>query len=201
MPEPAIQEYQFGPYRIDAGERLLHRGPEMIPLPPKAPDTLLVLLESAGRMVDKGDLMKAVWPDTFVEEGALTRNISLLRKAMEEIGEEHYIETIPKRGYRFIVPVQTAPISSKATEPRAVLPPPPESKTTWRTVWGAPIGLLVLCSAVGLATYLTRGRDPAQAAAVKIASRTVAVLRFRNVEADPAQEYFADGITQALIAP
>ena len=88
MKETEIQRYEFGPYRIDTGERLLHRGDELISLPPKAVETLLVLLGSAGRMVDKGDLMKAVWPDTFVEEGALTRNISLLRKALGEAGGE-----------------------------------------------------------------------------------------------------------------
>ena len=76
MPLPAIEEYEFGPYRMDTGERLLHRGEELVSLPPKVVGTLLVLVQNAGRMVDKNDLIKAVWPDTFVEEGALTRNIS-----------------------------------------------------------------------------------------------------------------------------
>src|SRR5450756_1368861 len=108
MPLPAIERYEFGPYRIDTGERLLHRGDELISLPPKVAGTLLVLVRSAGRMVDKADLMKAVWPDTFVEEGALTRNISLLRKTLGDMGDEAlYIETIPKRGYRFVAPVRT----------------------------------------------------------------------------------------------
>jgi len=195
-----IQGYRFGPYHIDAGERLLHRGPELISLPPKALDTLLVLLDSAGRMVDKSDLMKAVWPDTFVEEGALTRNISLLRKALEDAGDEpHYIETIPKRGYRFIAPVQTGPLHSKGTETTAPFPPP-EAKKSWTTSWVAPIALLVICSLVGLTMYL-RGRAETPAAAARIPTRTVAVLRFRNVEADPAEEYFADGVTQSLITP
>src|SRR5580692_490377 len=107
MPPPVIEGYEFGPYRIDTGERLLRRAGEFIPLPPKVADTLLVLLRNAGRMVDKSDLMKAVWPDTFVEEGALTRNISLLRKTLGDTGEEAaYVETIPKRGYRFIAPLR-----------------------------------------------------------------------------------------------
>ncbi len=203
MSEPEIQGYQFGPYRIDAGERLLHRGEDLVSLPPKALDTLLVLLESAGRMVDKSDLMKAIWPDTFVEEGALTRNVSLLRKALEDTGDEpRYIETIPKRGYRFIAPVEARPLRAKGPVERSDPPPPPESKASWISGWAAPIGLLVACSVVGLAMYLTRGRDETTtAAAVKTASHTIAVLRFRNVEADPAQEYFADGITQSLITP
>ena len=87
MPPPAIEGYEFGPYRIDTGERLLHRGNELISLPPKQVDTLLVLVRNAGRMVDKSDLMHAVWPDTFVEEGALTRNISLLRKTLGDTGD------------------------------------------------------------------------------------------------------------------
>jgi DNA-binding winged helix-turn-helix (wHTH) protein/TolB-like protein/Tfp pilus assembly protein PilF len=193
MAEPEIQ-YRFGPYRIGAQERLLHRGEDLISLPPKALETLLVLLESAGRMVDKSDLMKAVWPDTFVEEGALTRNVSLLRKALEDTGDEsRYIETIPKRGYRFIAPVQAGPMVSPGM--------PAASKTTWKTGWGAPIGLLLICSVVALATYMTRGRQEKPVPALKTATHIVAVLRFRNVEADPAQEYFADGITQALITP
>jgi len=203
MATPEIQGYTFGPYRIDAGERLLHRGEEMISLPPKALDTLLVLLESAGRMVDKSDLMKAIWPDTFVEEGALARNVSLLRKALEDTDEPRYIETIPKRGYRFIAPVQAGPLKPKGSVEAAPAPPAlAEPKKPWTTTWAAPIGLLAFCSVVGLAMYLTRGREAEPAAASsRVATRTVAVLRFRNVEADAAQEYFADGITQALIAP
>jgi len=202
MADPEIQGYEFGPYHIDAGERLLHRGHELIALPPKALDTLLVLLAGADRMVDKGYLMKAIWPDTFVEEGALTRNISLLRKALDDIGDQpRYIETIPKRGYRFIAPVQAGPLRSKGVERLAPLLPPPSSKASWKTGWGAPIALLAICSAVGLTMYLTRGREAIPEAAVKVPTRTVAVLRFRNVEVDPAEEYFADGITQALISP
>ena len=81
-------EFEFGPFRIDSSERLLHRGDELIPLPPKAADTLLALLSSAGRMVDKGELLETVWPDTFVEEGSLTRNISLLRKTLGDAMDE-----------------------------------------------------------------------------------------------------------------
>src|SRR4051812_48432027 len=153
MPEPEIQGYRFGTYRIDAAERLLHNGQQLISLPPKALDTLLVLLESAGRMVDKSDLMKAVWPDTFVEEGALARNVSLLRKALEDTGTEPgYIETIPKRGYRFIAPVEAAPLPPKGAHlvqlkaapiplptPSYEVRPETSTKTRWST-WAAPIG-------------------------------------------------------------
>jgi TolB-like protein/Flp pilus assembly protein TadD len=101
--------YQFGPFRIDSNERLLRRGTEAIPLPPKAVETLLVLAASGGRVVEKDELIKTLWPDTFVEEGGLARNISLLRKALgDDTDNIQYIETIPRRGYRFIAPVSEA---------------------------------------------------------------------------------------------
>src|SRR5438309_3616155 len=96
--------YQFGPFCLDATERLLLRDGVPVPLTPKAFDTLLVLVENSGHLLDKDDLMKRVWPDTFVEEGGLTRNISALRKALDS-GEQQYIETVPRRGYRFTAAV------------------------------------------------------------------------------------------------
>jgi len=81
--------YEFGPFRYDAGQRLLFRGGEIVPLVPKALDTLQVLLERRGCVVEKSDLLKLVWPDTNVEDVGLARNISLLRKALEDESEEH----------------------------------------------------------------------------------------------------------------
>src|SRR5437773_2461770 len=99
--------YEFGPFRLDSARRRLLRGEEVVQLTPKVFDILLVLLESSGRIVDKEELVKAVWPDTFVEEGNLAQNISILRKALGETLEDHrYIETVPKRGYRFIAEVR-----------------------------------------------------------------------------------------------
>src|SRR4051812_13443707 len=97
---PAGPVYGFGPFRYDAGQRLLFRDGTLVPLVPKAVDTLHVLLQHHGHIVDKPDLMKLVWPDTTVEEVGLARNISLLRKALEVDSGESYIETIPRRGYR-----------------------------------------------------------------------------------------------------
>src|SRR5271157_1635477 len=100
--------YEFGPFRYDAGQRLLFRGGELVPLVPKALETLHVLLERRGCVVEKSELMKLVWPDTNVEDVGLARNISLLRKALEDESEENpYIETIPRRGYRFAAQVST----------------------------------------------------------------------------------------------
>ena len=78
-----------------------------VPLPPKAFDTLLLLVRNSGRILSKEELMKAIWPDTFVEEASLAQNISVLRRALgEAAGERQYIETIPRRGYRFLPQVK-----------------------------------------------------------------------------------------------
>src|SRR6266850_3749844 len=90
--------YEFGAFRIDTVNRLLLNNGEPVPLKAKAVDTLLVLMEHNGEVVEKDDLMKELWPDSFVEEGNLTQNIYVLRKAL---GEGRYIETVPRRGYRF----------------------------------------------------------------------------------------------------
>jgi DNA-binding winged helix-turn-helix (wHTH) protein/TolB-like protein len=101
--EREIGEYQFGPFRYDAGQRLLFRDEQMVPLAPKVGETLRVLLERHGEVVDKAELMREVWPDTTVEEIGLARNISQLRKALGDDSEAGgYIETLPKRGYRFV---------------------------------------------------------------------------------------------------
>src|SRR5262245_30124099 len=95
--------YEFGPFRVDSEERLLLRDGEAVPLPPRVFDTLLLLVRNSGRALDKDVLMKELWPDTFVEEVNLAQHISILRKALgESRTEPQYIETIPRRGYRFL---------------------------------------------------------------------------------------------------
>jgi TolB-like protein/Tfp pilus assembly protein PilF len=136
--------YEFGPFRIDKAERLLRRGTEVIPLTPKAVETLLILLESDGQVVEKVVLMKRVWPDTIVEEGNLTQNISMLRKVLGHSLKTPYITTIAKRGYQFTVPVKE--VRENGFE-----------------------------------------------------SRSLAVLPLANLSNDPAQEFFADGMTDELI--
>jgi len=99
--------YEFDSFRIDARKRLLLRDGEVAPLTPKAFDTLLALIANRGRVMEKDELMRAVWPDTIVEESALSRNIYLLRKALGESPDEHrYIVTAPGRGYRFVADVK-----------------------------------------------------------------------------------------------
>jgi TolB-like protein len=96
----ASRVYAFGPFHYDAEQRLLFRQDEVVALVPKAIDTLHVLLERRGRVVEKAELIKLVWPDTTVEDVGLARNISLLRKALDDESGQ-YVETIPRRGYRF----------------------------------------------------------------------------------------------------
>jgi len=99
--------YEFGPYRLDLEERLLMRDGSPVSLTPKAFDTLLVLIENSGRVLEKEEMMRQVWPDTFVEEANLAVNISLLRKSLGNRADGGaYIETLPRRGYRFAARVR-----------------------------------------------------------------------------------------------
>jgi DNA-binding winged helix-turn-helix (wHTH) protein/Flp pilus assembly protein TadD len=100
---PAGGSYLFGAYRFDLLGRALFRGHDRLALTPKAVETLRVLLEHAGNLVTTEQLMREVWPASFVEPGSITRNIADLRKAL---GDRGHIETISKRGYRFVTPVQ-----------------------------------------------------------------------------------------------
>src|SRR5664280_3093986 len=106
MSRQAKHFYAFGPFRLDSENRVLVRDGAPVSLAPKLAETLLMLVENAGHLVDKDDLMNRVWPDAVVEEGNLNKNIFVLRKLLGEWdGGREYIETIPKRGYRFVAPV------------------------------------------------------------------------------------------------
>jgi DNA-binding winged helix-turn-helix (wHTH) protein/tetratricopeptide (TPR) repeat protein len=115
MSQPVRRLLEFGPFRIDLEQRILLRDRQPVPLSPKAFDLLLVLTQHGGQMVLKDDLMKTLWPDTFVEESNLGQHVFQLRKALGERPQDHtYIVTVPGRGYRF---AQTV---------RAVAEPEPE---------------------------------------------------------------------------
>src|SRR4051812_14935818 len=96
--------YVFGLFRIDVAERTLLSPQGVVLLTPKAFDTLLVLVENNRHVLSKEELMQKVWPDSYVEENNLAQNISVLRKALGE--EQKFIETVPKRGYRFVADVR-----------------------------------------------------------------------------------------------
>src|SRR5258706_15847949 len=106
MAGPAKHFLEFGAFRLDLGKRRLLRAGDVVPLTPKAFDTLLALIENGGRIVEKDDLMEKVWPGVAVEENNLTQNISALRKALGETRDDpQYILTVPGRGYRFLASV------------------------------------------------------------------------------------------------
>ena len=114
--------YDFGRFRLDAKERLLLHDREIVPLTPKAFDMLLALVENSGHLLEKNELMQRLWPDSFVEEGSLAQNISLLRKALGESESQKFIETVPRRGYRFVARVKPEQIADRTIKSIAVLP-------------------------------------------------------------------------------
>ena len=110
-PDDTVKEiYEFGPFRVDPEKEILLRAGEPVPLTPKTFQILLVLVRHSKEVVTKDDLMKTVWPDTFVEEANLSRNIFMLRKALGESPQDHrYIVTVPGRGYRLAESVSIVP--------------------------------------------------------------------------------------------
>src|SRR5262245_12577654 len=115
--------FRFGPFQLDVRERRLSRGSEVIPLRLKVFETLCLLVENAGRLVTKQELLDAVWPDTTVEENNLNHNVSVLRKALgDKASGQQFIETVPRAGYRFSAAVEVAeprPQASVASAARA----------------------------------------------------------------------------------
>ncbi len=102
--------YEFGPFRLEPSERLLLRSGRPVSLPPKAFETLFILVQSCGHVLTKDELMKSLWPETFVEENNLTQQISQLRRTLGDAPEGgSYIETVPRLGYRFVAPVREMP--------------------------------------------------------------------------------------------
>jgi TolB-like protein/DNA-binding winged helix-turn-helix (wHTH) protein/Tfp pilus assembly protein PilF len=205
--------YEFGPFRLDAREFVLLRDGQNIALTPKVFETLLVLVENSGHIVDKNEFYKRVWQDAFVEETNLTKNISILRKILgEDDPEIFFIETVPKRGYRFVAPVtrsgseksETGAGSSSVDVPAIsaeIGAEPAESSVehaapkNWlhdRRVFVVLTAIFIIVIAVVAATY--RYSD---AAGLPIDS--VAVLPFVNISGDSNTEYLSDGISEALI--
>src|SRR5215831_1866059 len=99
--------YQFGQFTLDVDQRVLSRQGKPLPLTPKVLETLLILVQNSGRILEKDELMRRLWPDTFVEEANLAFNIQRLRKSLcDDARNPLYIETVPRRGYRFIAQVE-----------------------------------------------------------------------------------------------
>ena len=124
MPEGAPPIYRFGPFVLDVADRSLKRDGIPIPLTPKIFELLVALVENPGRLVEKDALLRRVWPDVAVEEGNLTKGVFMLRQVFETEGGQTYIETVPKRGYRF-----TAPVSVGQEQPASAGSPMPSPQT------------------------------------------------------------------------
>ncbi len=205
--------YAFGPFTIEVDSRRLLRDGEIIPLAPKAFDTLLVLVENSGRVMGKGEMLSLIWPDTFVEEINLTVHISALRKAIgESRDEQQYIETIPRRGYRFIAPVRISTgeadgdaasngsmqenvfdVRSDATSLPAVSVSSARA-SRWKSLTRSlPIAAVVVI-AVGVIIYFSiAGREPPAST-----NRSIAVLPFKILGEDDEQ-YLSLGLADAVI--
>ncbi len=193
-PEQKKQLYSFGPFRLDAQERVLFLEDQPLPLTPKVIEILIVLVENSGHITEKEVLLSRVWPDTFVEESALAKNVSLLRKALG--GEENtYIETVPKRGYRFVAAVQKSQAGSAGerivtAETAATEAPGRRARNTLLAIAMASVILGVSL----VAWQWERLRATPPTGRVKLA-----VLPFENLSGDSEQDYLSDGLTEEMI--
>lgn len=203
--------YEFGPFRIDVAEHSLLRDGAVVTLTPKAFDTLVLLVENSGHLLEKEELMQRLWPDTFVEEANLSNNISLLRKVLGNDPEgHHYIETVPKHGYRFAAKVVEGTEDSAAflvaqqtiasrpleeanghEQPPATVRQPGKRRTGYVLPLIAVVGLLAIVFA---AVYFRLKHDVAPAPI-----KSIAVLPFRPLVAEDRDELLELGMTETLI--
>jgi DNA-binding winged helix-turn-helix (wHTH) protein/TolB-like protein len=219
MRQSTQHHYEFGPFQLETTERRLLRDGQPVALTAKVFDILLLLVQNHGHLLEKKELMQAVWPDSFVEEGNLTRSISTLRKALGE-GEGEYIETVPKRGYRFVADVrewagagaelfvqerisasvvieEEAEADSQSVTPAEHALSQPRQLVRWtnRRRWlGIFAGALLIGLVAGTYWWQT-SRTKNLSATV----RSVAVLPFKPLKSDSSDEYLGLGLADTLI--
>lgn len=205
--------YEFEPFRVDAEERVLWRDGQPVSVTPKAFEILLALVERSGHLVEKDELMKRVWPDTFVEEANLANNISLLRKLLGEVSDStRFIQTVPKRGYRFTADVRelrddNAELILEKHTIASVLIQDQQQTTAETPALVQPvsttrsrlyIAAASLIAVLGLAVYLfiaSTSHRPGTASGI----RSMAVLPFKSLSTDNTDEYLGLGMSDALI--
>ena len=192
MNRRALHFYEFGPFRLNVTERLLYRGSEVVPLTPKVFDLLLVLVENAGHVLEKSSLMEQLWPDSFVEESSLTQNVSLLRRALGDT-EGSYIDTIPKRGYRFVAEIREIDEPAVPVHDSSSLRVAPSNHRV-TTYVAAFTGCLLIVAVIG---FVYRSRR-----AENFTPKSVAVLPFKTISAgnvDNGDDLLGLGMADALI--
>lgn len=195
--------YEFDCFRLDPAQHVLLRDGQIVPLTPKVFETLLVLVENGGQVVDKDALLQKVWSDAFVEETNLTKNISILRKVLSEnnsVGS--FIETIPKRGYRFTAPVRKIEDESSEIagqekddgETPGQLTKPRTAAKTKKLLTAAAVCFSALLAFAGYWLFSRESDDAKSAPPIK----SIAILPFKSLNADD-ENYLGMGMTDALI--
>jgi DNA-binding winged helix-turn-helix (wHTH) protein/TolB-like protein/Tfp pilus assembly protein PilF len=204
--------FEFGEYRLDLAEHRLLQNDLPVSLPPKAFDLLAVLIEKSGHLITKDELMRAVWKDAFVEESNLSLNIHMLRKIF---GEQKFIETVPRLGYRFTEPVREikteALVFEKTTHSQIVFEEEIETDATAETKMLLPAprrhrffslaiaaGVLLIIGAVAFFTFTRRQPEPTHVLG-KSPIHSLAVLPLKNLSKTEADEPLSVGLTDALI--
>ena len=205
MPELNSQTtYEFADFRLIPQEGLLLRNGESIPLAPKVFETLRFLLERRGTLVRKAELMDQVWADCFVEENAVSKSVWAIRNALgEDPKNPRFIQTVPKRGYRFVGEVTESGNGSIAaalgdeqqvfTERRTASTPHVPARNWFRNLAFAAIAAIALVTVL----FALRGSF---SASDRVEIRSMTVIPLENVSGDPAEQYFVSGVTDSLIA-
>ncbi len=185
--------FEFGPFRLEPAESRLTKGGAPVQITPKALELLIALALRPGRLVPKDELVAEVWPDTFVEDGNLAVNMTRLRQALNDESGQAYIETVPKKGYRFIAPIRE--LDAMAAPPAVETAPPaplaPRGRSTY--LWGA--GLATIIFAIVGATYSMR---PAASIPADDAVQSLVVTRFTSFAETAGQGHLEVGIPDAL---
>jgi DNA-binding winged helix-turn-helix (wHTH) protein/TolB-like protein/Tfp pilus assembly protein PilF len=191
--------FVFQAFRLDPVEKVLFRDDVPVSLTPKAFETLLALVERPGQLVTKEELLRIVWPGTFVEENNLAQNISTLRRALgENAAEGQLIETVPKRGYRFVAPVEKRLHEQDVAVPAAVVIEAAPARNL--RLYGAVLGMLalVVLAAAIVAWSRAIGTSAGDGSGGEAAGVTrLAVLPFVNL-GSAEEEYFAAGMTEEI---
>lgn len=199
------RQYRFDGFLVDPVRRRLVRDGEAVPITPKAFSVLLILLERQGEVVEKDELIRLIWRDTFVTEANLTQNVSALRKVLGERANDHrYVVTVPGRGYSFVAEVQEVEeesSSSRVDIPVVVVPPPepvPERPARRGVLAAAGILALLALLAIAAALLLFLRKPPEPPVATREPRPSVAVLGFRNLSGSPASQWLAPALAEML---